>query len=60
MLLTGAKITLRIRYLTKAETIENLSISPPTTFTEICGDNIDNDFDGRVYESCPAPPTENG
>jgi hypothetical protein len=42
------------------ETIETLSISPPTTFTEICGDNIDNDFDGRADESCPAPPTENG
>lgn len=39
------------------ETIGTLSISPPATFTEMCGDNIDNDFDGRADESCPAPPS---
>jgi hypothetical protein len=38
------------------ETIETLSMSPPATFTEICSDTIDNDFDGRADESCPAPP----
>jgi hypothetical protein len=38
------------------ETIGTLSESPPATFTEMCGDNIDNDFDGRADESCPAPP----
>ena len=38
------------------ETNGTLSISPPTSFTEVCGDNIDNDFDGRADESCPAPP----
>jgi hypothetical protein len=37
------------------ETIGTLSESPPATFTERCGDNIDNDFDGRADESCPAP-----
>ena len=49
-----------IQQKTLNETFGTLSISPPTTFTQICSDNIDNDFDSRADESCPAPPSKNG